>query len=161
MYYSEWMLGVILGSVTWYQIFPLLPESYMYKWLTPAEILSIEDGEKKKGKFNRIAFGLVRQLGNLNCVVCLWGVTAGLALSPGLLICAAHLPSAGALKFPLTHWGAASHTQHKRKERKEREDGREGRRKEKPADSHLSPPSASNVPRAAAICQSSHRWPPP
>lgn len=44
------------------------------------------------------------------------------------------------MKFPLTHWGAASHTQHKRKERKEREDGREGRRKEETSrQSSLSP----------------------
>lgn len=79
----------------------------------------------KKGKFNRVAFGLARQLRNLNCAVCLRGVTAGLAHSPGLLICVAHLSSAGALKFPLTHWGVASHTQHKRKER--RGEGKKGK----------------------------------
>lgn len=95
----------------------------------------------KTGKFNRLAFGLDRHLGNLNCVVCLRGVTAGLARSPGLLICAAHLSSAGTLKFPLTRWGAASHTQHKRKERSEG-----GRQEGKPADSRLSPPHASQVP---------------
>lgn len=79
----------------------------MYTVLTTSLVLSSENSEKEK--FNRLAFGLARQLQNLNCVVCLRGVTAGLALSPGLLICVAHLSFAGALKFPLTHWGAASH----------------------------------------------------
>lgn len=62
-----------------------------------------------------VSFGLV---GNLYSVLWLGGVTAGLTVSPGLFICAAHLPSAGTLKFPLTHWGSASHKQHKEQRRK-------------------------------------------
>lgn len=47
-------------------------------------------------------------------------------------ICAAHLSSAGTLKFPLTRWGCAS-------ELKAQKAGEEA------ADSHRSPPSASQV----------------
>lgn len=122
-----------------------------------------EDGRKKKKKSNSLALRSYRQLGNLNCVVCLRGVTAGLAPSPGLLICAAHLSSAGALKFPLTHWGATSHTQHKRKKKERKKGGGGGGEARGPADSHLSPLSASQVPtgrhRLSVKSQVTTVWP--
>lgn len=128
----------------------------MYKLLTTTQVLKKRRKERKE---NSIGSPLVLSDGQeISIVFCACEAKkAGLALSPGLLICAAHLSSAGALKFPLTHRGAASHTQHKGKEESEGGRGREG----KPADSHLqqTPPShlPPRSPQAVSACQSSHR----